>query len=35
MRRALAEAGIATETRGAGRGKRVYVISIPSMEEAA
>ena len=35
MRRALAEAGIATETRGMGRGKRVYVVSIPSQEIAA
>ena len=35
MRRVLAEAGIVTETRGAGRGRRVFVVSIPSMEVAA
>ena len=35
MRRVLAEAGIVTETKGTGRGRRVFVVSIPSMEVAA
>jgi hypothetical protein len=29
IRRALTEAGIATETRGVGRGRRIYVVSVP------
>ena len=28
IRRALDEAGIATETRGVGRGRRIYVVAI-------
>jgi hypothetical protein len=28
IRRALDEAGVVTETRGTGRGRRIYVISI-------
>jgi hypothetical protein len=28
IRRALTEAGIATETRGVGRGRRIYVVSM-------
>jgi hypothetical protein len=28
IRRALDEAGVVTETRGVGRGRRIYVVSI-------
>ena len=35
MRRVLAEAGIATETRGVGRGRRIYVVDIPAWRAAA
>ena len=35
MRRVLAEDGIATETRRAGRGQRIYVVAMPERREAA
>jgi hypothetical protein len=35
MRRVLAEDGIATETRRAGRGQRIYVVSLPERRAAA
>lgn len=32
IRRALDEAGIVTETRGVGRGRRIYVVSVGGTE---
>jgi hypothetical protein len=35
MRRVLAEEGIATETRGSGKGRRIYVVSLQVWRNAA
>ena len=34
-KRALEEAGVVTEVRGRGKGRRLYVVSLPAWEEAA